>query len=342
MKSNKFCPNCGFPLKINDEKYCHNCGKPLDFIKPNLKTIKKREPKTRKWAKFSWILLSIGSLIGLLSLIAPAGSFHYENLLSWDMWMFGYNIMYDWEVGTDIFWTVNPILMGFSLITFIFVIIGNIVGVGGAVAFKKKNYNAYLAAGASSIILIGFTLFYLIAYEIYFVINTGHSFWSLLYPSFAVYGQFIAAAFMIPAFFITRKASKYSEPLIEEVQHEKLYNMLKSIVETRKFSESEKNRLNNELEILSLRIKGYNILQEKLDFLSMQNQDNERLTDGLTCFQQAFDKSTNTEQQIAKIDIYLAEQIIQEFNKDKIMSYLKEISDHTTILLGDILKQITF
>jgi len=187
-------------------------------MQSNLRNIKTSEPKKSKLANYSWILLSIGSIIGLISLIAPAGSFHYENLLSWDMWMFGYNISYDWSVGTEIFWTSNPILLTFSLVTFVSVIIANLLGLIGAIELRRQNYYTYRTAGRSSIILIGLTLFYLIAYELHFVISTGVSFWSFLYPSFAVYGQFIGAALMIVTFFIAKNALRYTVPLLEELQ----------------------------------------------------------------------------------------------------------------------------
>ncbi|MGB5912208.1 MAG: hypothetical protein WBH31_13525 [Promethearchaeia archaeon] len=303
--------------------------------------MKNRTPKKRRWTNYSCILLLIGSIIGLLSLIAPAGSFHYGNLYSWDMWMFGYNIIYDWEVGTEIFWTVNRYLFLFSLVSTIFVVIGNFLSIFAAVKVKRKSDYAHITAGISSIILTGFTLFYLISYELYFVFNAGESFWSLLNPSFAVYGQFIAAAFMVPAFFIARKASLYSEPLEKEVHQEKVYNMLKTIIETKRFSESGKNKLKKDLEVISLRFKGYTFLQEKMAFTSMENRDYEHLEDGLKYFQQAFDLSSSSQQKISKEDLYLVEQIIKEEDKLKAMNYLNEISDHTTILLGEILKILT-
>ncbi|MFX1435314.1 MAG: hypothetical protein ACFFB1_16205 [Promethearchaeota archaeon] len=274
-------------------------------------------------------------------MIAPAGSFHYGNLYSWDMWMFGYNIIYDWEVGTEIFWTANRYLSLFSIFSTVFVVIGNCLSIFAAVKVKRKSDYAHISAGISPLILFGATLFYLISYELYFVINASESFWSLLSPSFAVYGQFIAAAFMVPTFFIARKASLYSEPLEKEVHQEKVYNMLKTIIETRKFSESGKRILKNELEAISLRLKGYNFLREKLTFTSTEIRDYEHLEDGLKYFQQAFDLSSNLQQKIAQEDLNLVEKIIKEEDKSKVMNYLNEISDHTTILLGEFLKILT-
>jgi hypothetical protein len=333
----KFCPECGNPLKLEDMKFCPNCRTPI-VTEPSPQTKINIKAKKRLWQNFSWILLLSGSIIGLIALFTPTGSFHYGDLYSWDMWMFGYNIYYDWEVGIDIFWTVNPYLLAFSIVTTIFVVIGNIVAIVGVVRLLKKKDYAYILPGIGAVILIGLVLFYLIAYEVYFIIFRGESFWRLLHPAFGVYGQFIAAGLMIPAFFLAREASQYSDPLEKELHQEKVYNMLKTIIETKRLPESEENRLKNELKIISLRLKGVAFLQGKIMEFTMENQNHMNLEDSLKYFKQAFDLSSSTQQNISKADLYLVEQIIEERDKIKALKYLKEISDHTTLLLGEIVK----
>jgi len=333
----KFCPECGNPLKLEGLKFCPNCITPI-VTERSPQTKKNIKAKKREWENLSWILLLIGSIIGLFALFNPTGSFHYGGLYSWDMWMFGYNIVYDWEVGMDIFWTLNRYLLTFSIVTTIFVVIGNIIAIVGVVRLIKKKEYAYILAGIGAVMLIGFILFYLIAYELYFVIFTGESFWGLLFPAFGVYGELIAGALMIPAFFLARKASQYSEPLEKELHQEKVYNLLKTIIETKYLPESEKIRLQNELEVVSLRLKGVASLQEKIKELTPENQNHMNLDDSLKYFQQAFELSSSSHQNISKVDLHLVEQIIEEQDKNKVLKYLSEITSHTTLLLGEIVK----
>lgn len=333
----KFCPECGTPLKLEDMKFCPNC-RTLIETKPKYQSKTNIKAKKRLWQNSSWILLLMGSVIGILTLFTPTGSFNFAGLLSWDMWMFGYNIFFEAGVGTDVFWTGNAYLLGFSIVTTIFVVLGNILAILGVVNLLRKKDYAYMLAGAGAVMLTSFTLFYLISYEIYSWIFMGGTFWGLLYPWFGVYGQFIAAALMVPAFLLARKASQYSDPLEKEDHQEKVYNMLKTIIETKRLPESEKNRLKNELEIISLRLKGLADLQGKIMELTTDIQDRVNFDEPLRCFQQALELSSSSQQNLSIIDLQLVKQIVEEKDKTKVLGYLKEISSHTTTFLGEIIK----
>lgn len=333
----KFCPECGNPLKPEDMNFCPNC-KTLIETEPKYQPKTNIKTKKRIWGNSSWILLLFGSIIGTLTFFTPTGSVHIANLFSWDMWMYGYNIVFESGVGTDIFWIGNSDLFAFSIIASIFVVLGNIIAFLGVIRLLMKKDYAYILAGAGTVILTAFTLFYLISFEVYSWIFMGDSFWGLLTPWFGVYGQFIAAGFMVSAFFLARKASQYSDPLEKEEHQEKLYKMLKSIIETKRLPESEKSRLKNELEVISLRLKGVADLKKKIIEVTVENQTRTDFQESLTYFQQALDLSSISQQNISKVDLQLVEQIIEEQDKSKTLRYLKEISSHTTALLGEIVK----
>ena len=333
----KFCPECGNPLKPEDMKFCPNC-RTLIETEPKYRSKTNIKAKKRVWQNSSCILLLMGSVIGILTFFTPTGSFHFADLLSWDMWMFGYNIFFEAGVGTDIFWTGNSYLLAFSIMATIFVVLGNIIAILGVVNLLRKKDYAYMLAGTGAVMLTGSTLFYLISYEVYSWIFMGNTFWGILYPWFGVYGQFIAAAFMIPAFLLARKASQYSDPLEKEDHQEKMYKMLKSIIETKYLPETEKNRLKNELEVISLRLKGVADLHRKVLELSNQNQTRIDFQGPLLYFQQALELSSSSQQNISQVDLQLIEQIIEEQDKIKSLRYIEEIIYHTTVLLGEIVK----
>ncbi|MFX0038353.1 MAG: zinc ribbon domain-containing protein [Promethearchaeota archaeon] len=360
MKSHNFCHECGASLN-KDMKNCPNCGEPIikELIEPlrplsNQKPIekdripitkKRKKPLVKKLGFFSWILLLIGSAIGFYALTTPAGSVRVSDIYSWDMWMFGYNRVVDMGV-LDVFWVGNEELLTVSIVSTVFVIIGNIVAIISAGSLIIRGIHTTYAAIAAPIILAGSALFYLGGYQVLMFFGTGESFWSLMNPAFAVYGQFAAAAFMAGGFFIARGASKYSEPLKKEFHQEKVFNMLKTIVETKFLVPSERDQLNKELDVISLRLKGVVFLKKKIEMLTSVKPTNIQLEEtqfdeGLKYFQEALELSSSTQLEISKKDIELAKKVLEQQDEDIALFYLKEISDHTTILIGDIFKRLS-
>ncbi|MFX1554886.1 MAG: hypothetical protein ACFFBV_13230 [Promethearchaeota archaeon] len=226
MKSHNFCPECGTPLN-KDITNCPNCGipvvsKPIYHLRAlnDQKSIEKvKIPKVSKTIKplgfFSWILLLIGGIVGLFALSTPAGSIKIADIYSWDMWMFGYNRVFESGVGLDVFWTSNVDLLVVSIVSTVFVIIGNIAAFVSAGSLIIRGVHKTYVALVAPFVLIGSVIFYLAGYQILMFFGTGESFWSLISPAFAIYGQFLAAVFMISGFFIARGSVKKKYVIID-------------------------------------------------------------------------------------------------------------------------------
>jgi hypothetical protein len=273
-----------------------------------------------------------------LAFFSPSASFHLLDLFSWDMWLFGYNVLFESGVGTEIFWIGNQYLLSFSVTTTVFVIIGNIMTIFGVMGLLRKKDYAYILAGIGAAMLVGSILFYLISFEVYSWIFMGDTFWGILPPSFGVYGQFISAALITPAFLLMRKSSQYSEPIVEEEQQEKVYNMVNKIIENKFLPEIVRSRLKIELEVISLRLKGTEDIKNKVLEFSSEPQTRIELQESISYFQRALDLSSSSQKRISQVDLQLIEEIIEEQDKMKALRYLKEISSHTTVLLGEIVK----
>ncbi|MFX1280845.1 MAG: hypothetical protein ACFFA3_15825 [Promethearchaeota archaeon] len=352
-----YCPECGSSLS-KEEKICPKCGVQIDNQYANqirssskkkipdkyppLEYSRKRRSTVKKWGHLGWVFLLIGGGIGLYALFTPAGSINLNGLVSWDMWMFGYNKTYDWETGWDNFWTLNEDLLGISVGSTIFVIIGNILAITSAgYQIKRGIHKSYLGI-ASSVVTTIATLVYLAGYEIMFQTYTGESFWSVLPPAFGVYGQFLAALFMVLGFIIARSASKYQ---ILKEKHEnkmKLYLMLRTFIETGMVSEDEKEKLNSILKILELRFKGISLLENKIeDYSSKRNESSylEPMEFGkaIECFQQAVDLSSDHTVTSSKRDLDLASRIILGYDRKINLDYLNEIKSHTDFFLTELL-----
>jgi tetratricopeptide (TPR) repeat protein len=147
------------------------------------------------------------------------------------------------------------------------------------------------------------------------------------------------------------RVSKKKKPLIKKMGFlDKVYNMLKSLIESKFLSESEKETLNNELEVISLRLKGVAFLQTRIDSsrrdrlrrkikILLEETDYE---EGLKFFQQAFELSSISQQEISKADLNLVKKIFEQQDKRIALHYLNEISDHTKILIGEIFRSSQF
>ncbi|MFX1568012.1 MAG: hypothetical protein ACFFCV_06565 [Promethearchaeota archaeon] len=360
MKSHKFCPECG-QLINEGETNCPKCGELVvynpqkypEFQTPHRNIEKDCFPQISKIPKplkaklsfFSWIFLFIGSSIGLFALFTPAGTVKVADIFSWDMWMFGYNRVFESGVGLDVFWTGSEDLFFISLASTIFTIIGNISSIVGALFLIKRGVHLSYLAIIAPIVLVGSVLFYLAGYQLLMFIATEESFWNLLHPGFAIYGQFIAAIFMTIGFLIARSASKYSEPLNKEVQQEKVFNMVKNVIDTKFLIESEKERLRNDLEVISLRFNGVAFLQKRLEpsFRNIEEYmylGESKYDEAIKFFQQALGISSSTQQYISQTDLDLVLKIAEEKNNKIALKYLNIISDHTTDLLGELLRKV--
>jgi len=361
MSSHNFCPECGKPL--NDElENCTSCGtqipnEPLDHLNaqstqqttkkdltPRIR--KKPKPLKKKLGFFSWILLLIGSGVGLYALTTPAGSVKILDLYSWDMWMYGYNVVFESGVGLEVFWVKNEEILFVSLASTIFVIIGNVSAITGGISLIIRGPHKSNVAIVAPIMLFGSAVFFLAGVEILMFIGMEESFWSLINPGFGIYGQFLAALLMIPAFFISRNSEKYIEPLEKDLHQQKVYDMIKVILETKFLLESEKNILKNELEVISLRLKGVTSLKKKIGLLNMETQDyihheGQESQEALKFFQQALELSSNLNQEVSIFDLNLAKKIIEQQDREIRLNYLNKISGHTTLLLGEILQALT-
>ncbi|MHA1988577.1 MAG: hypothetical protein ACW98D_18245 [Promethearchaeota archaeon] len=361
MISRNFCPECGKPLN-NELENCASCGTPIPYetvvpssaksnhqrsYKDKTPKIKKKpKPLKNKFGFISWILLLLGAGIGLYALTTPAGSVKILDIYSWDLWMYGYNVVFESGVGLDVFWVGNEDILFVAVASTLFVIIGNVSAIIGAFSQMIKGSHKSYVSIVAPVILFGSPIFFLAGYEILMFLGTGESFWSLIPPAFGVYGQFLAALIMLPAFFITMNSEKYSKPLEKDLHQEKVYGMLKTLLGTKFLLEGEKNSLRNELEVISLRLKGVTSLKKKIGLLNMETQDyihreDDESQQALNFFQQALELSSDLNQEVSIFDLNLAKKIIEQQDREIALNYLSEISDHTTILLGEMLQALT-
>ncbi|MFX1457459.1 MAG: hypothetical protein ACFFDB_18990 [Promethearchaeota archaeon] len=341
MAKYHFCGECGNPLTEEDQISCPKCGSLLEPAH-DTKTLLKIKTKKNLWANFSWILLLFGSTIGLLSLFTPAARINLAGLYKWDMWMFGYNIVYDWEVGVEIFWTQNEDLFGIAMGSTIFIIIGNIISIVGAGSLiRKKDYGSILSI-VSPIILFVATLFFIIANEIYSQIYIEVSFWELFSPGLAIIGQFLALGLMFIGFLITRIASRYTLPKRIDEYQEKVYQMMKKQADMQAKLGTINQEMLNKLEVISLRFKSIDILYQKLELLASKEQfyrsfDDFGFQNALGYMERTVELSPNQATNLSKIDLELAAKIIVEQDLKRAINYFKEIKRHTSLLLSEIL-----
>jgi hypothetical protein len=173
-----------------------------------------KPPKLKMGGK-SWILSLIAGIIGILALFTPASyaviTIYGINVLSWHMWIFGFNYYNDIVEGTDLFWTGDHNLLFFQILITIIVFIANSFVLIKAPKIKDDFNNAIIPL-IGAIVLIVAMIVYIVVFEIWAWIWIGDSFWGLQSLGFAIIGQFIASGIMLLGFFIANRASKYIAP----------------------------------------------------------------------------------------------------------------------------------
>ncbi|MHA1885908.1 MAG: hypothetical protein ACW96S_12695 [Promethearchaeota archaeon] len=366
MEFHNFCPECGEKLD-QEHKNCPNCGesvvydpvgpsKPInkdERITPSLipQSVERKKPMIKKLGFFSWILLLIGSAVGFYALTTPAGSTRVGDLFSWDMWMIGYNRVFESGVGLDVFWVQNESYLFVCVLSTVLVFVGNIAAIITAGFFTKSSAHFSYAAFIAPIALIGSALFFLAGYEALMFIDFGDSFWGVMGTAFGIWGQFLAALCMVLGILIARGASKYVEPIKvepikKEMHQEKVFEMLKRVLEIKFLLPNEKELLNNEMNVISLRLKGVASLKRELESKPPRKSSEVLIEEmlqkeGLIYFQQAYETSPDSFKEISKIDLELARDILNQKDKNIALFYLNKISDNTTILIGKIFKKIS-
>ena len=283
--------------------------------------MKKPKPLKKKFGFSSWILLLLGSAVGLYALTTPVGSVKILDIYSWDLWMYVFNVVFDSEVGLDVFWVMNEDILFVSVISTLFVIIGNVTAIISAFSLIISGAHKTYLSIIAPIILFGTPIFFLAGIEVLMFFGTGESFWSLIPPAFGVYGQFLAALIMLPAYFITMNSEKYIKPLEKDLHQEKVYDMLKTLLDTKFLLEGEKNSLKNELEVISLRLKGVTSLKKKIGLLNMATQDyihheEQESQEALKFFQQALELSSDFNQEVSIFDLNLVKKSSYRINRN--------------------------
>lgn len=232
-----FCTECGSALQA-EWKVCPNCGVPIISLPEQgsaykVKTLQRpvqyQYPKSlvtlktskQKWAEKSWIFSLVAGIIGLVSLLTPFSSgkiynFYGVLVFSFEQWWFGYNTVYDYDLGYESFWMENLSFLLPEVITLIIVIFSNllILIIAARLPKRAKNTSNWLIGGAIG--LLGSSIALIAIFELLFMIDSDYSYWQMMSPGFAIIWQFIGFVLVI----IGYSVGKLKYPVQQQPQYD--------------------------------------------------------------------------------------------------------------------------
>lgn len=294
----------------------------------------------------------IAGIMGLLALFTPAAYAKISDsgitLLSWNMWMFGFHDYYDYEIGTDTFWTGDIDLLAAQLTITTIVIILNILVLFEATRIRKNRIYEPIFSVISAIGLFIAMIVYIGIFEFWGWIVVDESFWSLLSVGFAIIGQFLASGLMFIGYLIAKSSTKYisvsERSLFKQEQKNTLF---KRYIDTY-FSKSEKHKWLNKLEVIRLHQKGIAFLEKKVEFLATRKKMSDLLKTieyekALDYFHKAVELSAPQPINLSEMDLELAYKIIEEEkDKKKALECLNQIRRDTALLLREVAEHIRY
>jgi len=221
----KYCIECGRSLD-SDWNVCPDCGTPIytgtsdDLIQNStFQTIPHYQQKVpvdqgkrpiEIINEYIWVLYLIAGIVGLLAILTPAGAYQltYFGVVieSWNMWIYGYNVLYDYMGGNLAFWTDMPIPFYLSIATTLTILIIGSSIIISALRLRKRDIKTSGFILGCGIFLILTAVAYIVIFHIYTLLYSGNSIWNLLTPSFGLIGQFISGILIIIGHIIIRKS----------------------------------------------------------------------------------------------------------------------------------------
>jgi len=220
-----FCVECGESVQ-QDWNACPNCGTallkeigvsytpatvqyPSQKIEPT-PIVRKAKSSVQKIAEKSWRISLIGGVISLLALLTPAASSgsYGMGFITWNMWLFGFNTFYEYGYGTTNFWTDMPIPFSLSLIITFLIILSAILVLYKSFNLRRLDINTspiFLWCGLLTIVA---PIIFMVLFELYMLMGTTMSFWSIMTPGFAIIGQFVGGALIIIGYILGKRANE--------------------------------------------------------------------------------------------------------------------------------------
>ena len=151
-----------------------------------------------KIREYYWVLISIGTVIGLIALLCPTASAEFYDLYgniseSWDLWMIGYSRYYWHETGTVVIWADTIALKTVNLISFVMIIIILVLSLLFSLAMRKQKSSYFFLL--SGFAITGLGIYYMVG--INFELS---QFWDLMTPNFGIIGIFLSSTLILVGF----------------------------------------------------------------------------------------------------------------------------------------------